>query len=247
MLDYNDSFSDEYLQTKYAEVHYRLHAGTGKKIIFLHGLSGSTRVWARLVADLEDDIEIYLFDLIGHGKTSAIEGGYNIDMQVLMLEEAIRKLDIGAPFVFGHSYGGWVAALYAVRNNGYSGLILEDSAGLEEYMTEIASGRDPAANKEELVRASRILGSDKTVVDSFLESLTSAETLDSRSLAMIKKPTAIIWGSEDRRIPLEYGRLFSERIPESRLYVINGAGHSPHYTNHKEVAEVLAEFLSGIG
>ena len=246
MPDYNESFSDEYIQTKHAEVHYRLHAGSGKKIIFLHGLSGSTKVWTRLVADLEDEIEIYLFDLLGHGKTSAPEGSYDVDMQVLMLEEAIRKLKIGAPFVFGHSYGGWVAALYAARNNAYSGLILEDSAGLEEYMTELASGRDPAANKEELVRASRVLGSDKMVVDSFLDSLTSADTLDSRSLAMIKKPTAIIWGSEDKRIPLAYGRRFSERIPGSRLYVINGAGHSPHYTNHIEVAEVLSEFLSEV-
>jgi pimeloyl-ACP methyl ester carboxylesterase len=247
MPDYNESFSDEYLQTKYAEVHYRLHAGSGKKIIFLHGLSGSTKVWARLVADLEDEIEVYLFDLIGHGKSSAPKEGYNIDMQVLMLEEAIRKLGISSPFIFGHSYGGWVSALYAVRNDEYTGLILEDSAGLEEYMTELASGRDPAANKEELVRAARILGSDKVVVDNFLESLRSADTLNSRSLAMIKKPTAVIWGSEDRRIPLAYGRLFSERIPESRLYIIQGAGHSPHYTNHSEVATVLSEFLSGVG
>jgi pimeloyl-ACP methyl ester carboxylesterase len=40
-------------------------------------------------------------------------------------------------------------------------------------------------------------------------------------------PTLILWGTEDRLIPVEAGRVMHERIPKSELVEFSGVGHVP--------------------
>jgi pimeloyl-ACP methyl ester carboxylesterase len=56
-------------------------------------------------------------------------------------------------------------------------------------------------------------------------------------------PTLIIWGAEDRIIPVEHGRAAAELINGSRLEVFPGAGHFPHRHDPVRFVEVLREFL----
>ncbi len=44
---------------------------------------------------------------------------------------------------------------------------------------------------------------------------------------LIRQPTLILWGVEDRWIPLADGRGFADDIPNSRLIVYPGVGHVP--------------------
>jgi pimeloyl-ACP methyl ester carboxylesterase len=44
-------------------------------------------------------------------------------------------------------------------------------------------------------------------------------------LGHISIPTRLIWGTEDRILPPEYGRWLHERIPHSELLWVEGAGH----------------------
>jgi pimeloyl-ACP methyl ester carboxylesterase len=64
----------------------------------------------------------------------------------------------------------------------------------------------------------------------------TASTLQSRI------PTLIIWGREDRIIPLVHAYKAHEAIPNSRLEVIEGVGHYPHVEDPYGSVEILCDF-----
>jgi pimeloyl-ACP methyl ester carboxylesterase len=57
-------------------------------------------------------------------------------------------------------------------------------------------------------------------------------------------PTLIVWGREDRWIPLEQGRRFEAAIRGSRLVVIDGCGHMPQEERPGDLLQVVEPFLS---
>ena len=44
----------------------------------------------------------------------------------------------------------------------------------------------------------------------------------------IEAPTLLVWGQEDRLVPLAYAQEFARRLAKTRLEVVKGAGHAPH-------------------
>lgn len=56
-------------------------------------------------------------------------------------------------------------------------------------------------------------------------------------------PTLVVWGADDRIIPLKHGLEAHERIPGARLQVLPDVGHFPHLDDPERVARVIAEFL----
>jgi len=62
-------------------------------------------------------------------------------------------------------------------------------------------------------------------------------------LAGIRTPTLILWGAQDRVIPLESGRTLVARIPGATLEVIDQCGHVPHMEHPAAVTKRLLDFL----
>ncbi len=56
-------------------------------------------------------------------------------------------------------------------------------------------------------------------------------------------PTLIVWGEDDRIIPLDHGVAAQEAIPGGRLEVFEGAGHFPHRSDPDRFADLLADFV----
>lgn len=66
-----------------------------------------------------------------------------------------------------------------------------------------------------------------------------------RLLRTITIPTLIIWGGNDRIIPLSFGERLHGDIPGSRLAVIPGCGHVPQEERPAETCAAMREFLEG--
>jgi len=62
----------------------------------------------------------------------------------------------------------------------------------------------------------------------------------------INAPTLIIWGQENKIIPLENGVRLHQAIRNSRLAVIERCGHDPPDERPKELMEVIREFLTDL-
>ncbi len=64
----------------------------------------------------------------------------------------------------------------------------------------------------------------------------------SRDAHLINKPTLLIWGENDREIPVADGEHLHEQIPGSRLIVFLDCGHIPHEEYPEEFTNVVVDF-----
>lgn len=245
-MDYDKDFMDEFARTSMGNIHFRHHIGKGAQIVFLHGLGASCMVWKRLVQHLPEDMDVYLVDLLGHGQSDAPNDvQYTVSNQYQALSEFMALQNNGNSIIFGHSYGGWIAAFYAANPTGCKGIILEDPAGLKEMFDEIKKGGDEEISryKQNLVnKAMMIAGNREYVINSIVDSDITEDQLDDELLGMISRPTMILWGSEDKTISPKYADIFAKKIKGSEVHIIEGAGHDAHFTNPEDVARYIMEF-----
>lgn len=59
----------------------------------------------------------------------------------------------------------------------------------------------------------------------------------------VKEPTLVLWGREDRWIPVANADRFASAIPGSRKVVLEACGHVPQEERPEEIARLLGEFL----
>ncbi len=72
--------------------------------------------------------------------------------------------------------------------------------------------------------------------------VTEAETVG-RRLGGIKIPTLVVWGAEDRLVPLAEGREYAAAIPGAELAIIPKCGHVPPAERPAEFVAVAGKFL----
>jgi pimeloyl-ACP methyl ester carboxylesterase len=61
---------------------------------------------------------------------------------------------------------------------------------------------------------------------------------------MINRPTLVIWGREDKLIPLRFAERFHQEIANSRLRIIDNCGHIPQVECPDEFATAVLQFLN---
>jgi pimeloyl-ACP methyl ester carboxylesterase len=88
--------------------------GSGPPLVALHASGMSGRQFARLVRDGMGRYRVHAADLLGAGETPLPGGTYSLDAEVSALIALLEGLGEQS-FVFGHSYGGLVAAQTALR------------------------------------------------------------------------------------------------------------------------------------
>ncbi len=244
-MEYDSDFTDEFAHTSIGDMHFKHHQGSGEKIIFLHGFGGNTLVWKRLVGFLPDAFDIYLVDLMGHGESDAPDIDYTVSMQFQALREFISLQNNGDSFVFGHSYGGWVAAYYASQPYTCKGIILEDTAGIKEQFDDVAASGMAEQTNEEMFRAAMMINNNKDyVIRGILNSERGPEELSNELLSKITRPVKLIWGRDDKIVPLKYGMILNQKLPGSTMDVIDGAGHEPHYEQPEKVKDSIMGFMA---
>lgn len=231
------------MSTDFGEVHYMAHKGSaGKCILLLHGLASSSKTWERLILHLPDSLGVYMLDLLGHGSSDAPELEYRISLQVEILTLFVESMRLEC-YIFGHSYGGWIAASYAASGGRLKGLVLEDSSGLKAFYDEVRGTGAREGYKSMVISRAEKTGSRKHVVSSVLNDSQEGQ-LSEEELRSIKVPTLILWGEEDEVINPKFAKAFESGIEGSSLHIIKGARHTPHYAHPKTIAGLLLEFIA---
>ena len=64
-------------------------------------------------------------------------------------------------------------------------------------------------------------------------------------LGSITMPVLLVWGSADQLFPLEHATRAHRLLPDSRLVVLDGAGHTPEAERPEQFNEALIDFLGG--
>jgi len=70
-----------------------------------------------------------------------------------------------------------------------------------------------------------------------------SDSLPHRLAGASSVPTLLIWGSEDKVVPLSAGHAYSAAIRGAKLVVLRGLGHHPEIERPSEFVEQLQNFL----
>ena len=63
-------------------------------------------------------------------------------------------------------------------------------------------------------------------------------------LGRVNIPTRIVWGREDRIVPLECAQLYHQAILGSDLVLIDNCGHVPQVEKPDEFVKTALEFMA---
>lgn len=242
----------------------------GKHLLLIHGLGSSSDRWVDIPQALSlAGFHAFALDLPGFGGSDKPATNYTIDYFVRILADFMREsgLDDGNTSLIGHSLGGYVAAqLAAERKDLVDKLVLIDTSGvlqgptplLEEYAAAAMSPSkesvrwvlekmvaDPVTVPEALVEAFIYRIQQRGAQDAFQSAYENSvnSRLGAKRLESIDIPTMIIWGKEDRLIPIEYLQAFSKSMRNVVSYTVENAGHAPFAEKPAVVCELLRIFL----
>jgi len=223
------------------------------KIYILHGWTYSTDKWQPFIEFLkENGIEAQVLTI--PGLTEKTDKVWGIEDYVKWLNEKLNKeKDV---VLIGHSNGGRIALAFAAESpKNLSKLILIDSAGIyhNEFPLKIKRVLFKTASKigKNLIISNKardllyFLAREKDYknaspnIKKTMVNLIQTDLTD--ELSKIKTPTLIIWGENDKILPLSDGRLMNGKISNSKLYVVLGARHSPQFSHVEEVGNRILE------
>jgi pimeloyl-ACP methyl ester carboxylesterase len=235
-------------------MHYYCAGRRGTPIVLIHGLGGSAENWAALMPLLSKEYLVYVPDLPGFGKTPLAPEGTNISTHVLYLKRFLDALGYPRVTLVGNSLGGWIATRFAVEHpERVEKLYLLNSAGLrrENMHSPYAVDRVSAQHTLEYVLGfswpiprfvldAVVRNSQTPAYAGFMRSYDPREELDA-VLADMRVPTTIIWGKDDRLLPVTCAHDLHSGIANSKLVLLPRIGHMPQIQAPVKVARIILE------
>ncbi len=236
-------------------------AGSGPLVVVLHHSSGP--FWTPFHDALASSFTVAAVEMPGYGQSERPEAARAPrDLAILCLQLQAVIAGVDPAHLVGLGLGGWVAAEMATMNPlGFTTLSLVGAAGLRpreglifdsmitgwtEYARqgfssdeafEAMFGSDPPLEVTELWDYSR----EMTARITWRPWMWSHQL--PTMLRGVPTPTLVVWGDTDRVVPLVCGEQYVELLPNARLHVLEGAGHSIDLERPEELADVVSAFL----
>lgn len=96
---------------------YTISRGEGPVVVFCHGVTLSSRVWAKQFETFPAaGYRAVAFDSRGHGESRAGDTGHSLDNLADDLRTVLEELDLRDVVLVGHSMGGMAVQAFAVRH-----------------------------------------------------------------------------------------------------------------------------------
>ncbi len=124
-LNINDQIAIAYTDT-----------GKGDTLIFIHGLASYGSIWRKNIDVLSKNYRCIAIDLPGNGKSSKGDFPFSMFFYAESVVQFIQKLGLSEVYLCGHSMGGQIAQIIALRYPQLvKKLILAAPAGFEFFTT----------------------------------------------------------------------------------------------------------------
>lgn len=240
--------------------------GRGAPLLVLHG-AGGNRGWTRWVRHVAERFTVWAPTHPGFGLSGDADWMEGIDDLARFHLWLIDAAGLGRPHVLGHSIGGWAAAEMAVMSpSSIAKLVLVAAVGLKPETGEVLDifyhplpqlrdmtvydprtipewdalfGRTPTPAEQEVAVRNREMTARLTWKPYMHDPRLG------RFLPRVTNPALIVWGREDRIVPVLCGEQYRRLLPNARLSVLEHCGHLPPVEQPEAFAKLVVDFLEG--
>ncbi len=245
--------------------------GDGPPLLLIHGLTASHAGWEPTIEEFARGWRVIAPDLPGHGESDKPDAPYTVDFFAGIVRSLARELGVREAVVVGSSLGGQVAlelaAWYptfaralvlaapavgysaAMRPVGQALQMLTSARVLRASLSRLFQQNFHDRTRIGHVTRRRILEERLAAPDfpafarAVARSLGGVLTAEAQPLERVTQPVLVIWGREDRLVPLRRSERLLRRIPHARLHVIDGCGHLPMLEQPTAFNRAVAGFL----
>ena len=240
--------------------------GAGPAVVFFHGPWGLT--WGPFLDALAQSFTVYAPEHPGTtpGAPDVVQQIDNLWDLTLCYDEMLDQLGLADVALVGHSFGAMMACeTAALRPSRVRRLALIDPIGFWRDDAPVTNWMLMAlADMPKYVFANPE-GAPAKALFSIPDDLEEAALTRTRlSWAMgstgkfiwpipdkglkkrihrIQAPALLVWGQDDRLVPLAYAQEFARRLPETRTEIVKSAGHAPHLEQPEATAQLVQTFL----
>lgn len=234
--------------------------------VLLHGFGGSMNSWLLTQSALANERPVFAIDFPAHGISGIPSGPLNTATLVEATCVVLDALGVQRAHWVGHSLGGLVAAeLGTSRPERVASLSLIAPAGLGEDINAafldqfLAAERRPQMKQAlallfadagqlrrdmvddilRFVRTDGVVPALRSLAQSAFPSGRQARTVR-ESLGQLRVPVQVLWGTEDRIIPVQHASGLPEPIT---VRVLQGSGHMPQLEKASQVNALLGDFM----
>lgn len=246
-------FTESYVEVDGCKTHLR-RGGAGEPLLFLHGASGAPVVMP-FMEKLAQRFDVLVPEHPGWGRSDEPEWLENIHDVAYFYLNFLKQLNLRNVTIVGSSMGGWIAMEIAVRDTSrIKSLVLVSPAGIA------APGVLPAdiflMPPEEVVKdlffdeklAQARLAQPEDVDISLKNRHATArlaweprlhDPYLGKWLHRIEVPVKIVWGREDRILPVGFVDEFKRLLPRAEIHILEKCGHLPHAEKADEFVEIV--------
>jgi pimeloyl-ACP methyl ester carboxylesterase len=225
---------------------YKITGSGEKTVVMLQGWGTDLGVYDSVANDINTEYRFVQFDFPGFGGSDEPREAWNVDAYADFFCKFMNTLNINKATLIGHSYGGRVIIKLATREKipfEISNIVLIDSAGVlpkRSFSQKMKIKRYKVLKKflnlkviyalfPELIddwRSRQGSADYRNATPIMRQSLVMAVNEDLTDLLpKIKQDTLLIWGDKDTATPIGDAKIMEEKIPNSGLAVLKGAGH----------------------
>jgi pimeloyl-ACP methyl ester carboxylesterase len=230
-------------------------------------------VWRTTIEALSDERSVFVWDMIAYGQSDKPDGDVSLVSQGLLLAALVDHWGLDFPDVVAHDYGGTVCLrTHLLDGMPLSSLALIDVVALRPWGSPffrlVADHADVFAalpsNLHEALLREYITGASgpglrPDVLDRLAEPwLGDGQAAFYRQIAQadeqftadvephfgdIDVPTLIVWGTDDKWIPVNRAHRLASVNPGSSLELIEGGGHILQEDRPTELNAILRRWL----
>ncbi|MBM1556132.1 3-oxoadipate enol-lactonase [Sulfitobacter mediterraneus] len=250
-------------------LHYRVDGpDDGAPVVFANSLGTDMRLWDPVLPMLPEGLRIIRFDKRGHGLSSCPAGNYSMGSLVTDTERLLDHLGVKECVFVGLSIGGMIAQGLAVKRLDLIRAVVLSNTAAKIGNAEMWAERIGAVRKggiEALAdavmerwfatqfRATPELELWRNMLarqddNGYIGCAAAISGTDFYTpTSGLRLPALGIAGSEDGSTPPDLVRETMDLIPGSKFHLIRKAGHLPCVEQPEEYAQVLTDFLKGVG
>ena len=232
------------------ELNYKI-IGNGEEILFIPGWNDNLKHFIPLANKIKE-YKFILIDLKNQGDSLPLNKKLEMNDYIELINNFLKKNNLNPKIIIGHSFGGKLAFLYALKYQIDKLVLIAPSLiknkSLKTYYKIYKYKILKNLNRELNLN----INLDKYGSKEYKEQneinkqnfIIATNNYYKKDLKILKSKTLLYYGKLDKVTPLKEAKIINKRIKNSRLIIDPEEDHFAIYNNPYKFIRTLKEFLN---